>query len=274
MIIDIKKVVAVSMLVIFSLPITFSSAVAIKSEKKTKKSVACAALVDVTNAALGGGTPTYMETYKAQLIDFIGDCAKDNASMQVFPVTQAQGYVDKKFPVTKQIKKVFSDTRCKNKSDNEKIIKCGEEVQKKNGDDLGIFIGNMDPKNTKGRTAEILTPLYSAARALEQTKAQSKRLLVLSPGIQIGTGMITFDSPYISTENAQALVDKSGSAGLIPSMKGIEVEWSGMGSGIIPVPDPSFLSGISAFWNGYFLKSGISNPDSYTIPIYSPGDFE
>ena len=94
MIIDIKKVIAVSMLVIFSLPITFSSAVAIKSEKKTKKSVACAALVDVTNAALGGGTPTYMETYRTQLIDFIDDCAKDNASMQVFPVTQAQGYVE------------------------------------------------------------------------------------------------------------------------------------------------------------------------------------
>lgn len=99
------------------------------------------------------------------------------------------------------------------------------------------------------KTSSILETLRFAARVIEQSDAESKRLVLYSDMIQ-NSGSLSFYK--IAPDNPQAMLSKVESEGLSTSLTGVGVYVAGAGGNV----SDKYARKIENFWRAYLKKSG------------------
>ena len=243
--------------------------------------VACVALVDVTAPS---GTPVPVASYRQQLLAFFNSCVADHAQMQVLPLLDAQGAIDAKFPTATSdrlvdsapcLKLLTNAERSNSASATTNAQNCVMKVAAADGT-ITSFMNNLTSANIDGTrsTTELLTPIVSAAGILANSGAMRKHLLLLSPGFQTAGNDVNFNlNGGISMTSAPGLVAQAMTDGFVPSLRGVDVHFAGIGALNRPI-DPSYLEGTRAFWSDYLQAAGVQNSSGALVVVYTPANYQ
>lgn len=232
---------------------------------------ACGALIDLSSPA-GSFNPA-VQKYAEFLVTFLDDCTKDGAAFTLF--LASLGGMDDEFSSV-SVPQLVSPDVC------EEIIDPTEkrECKKDANDALAPLqellgrISQLKAADPDRPTADVVGQLSSLTKSINASKASSKKILVLTPGLQTA-GQVTM-SRDLNASNAGELVAAADAAHLVADLSSVDVLFVGVGNwqpdkgGVLT---PEYVGGVNAFWEKYLEASGVADPAEKLRAEYTSNDY-